>query len=191
MQVIVADTGSLNYMSGLGADQDTLNYFRDNYSKVNNYLGNSASAFKSSVSNIYNNFISSNAINRAKQVISNLDLGTGFNDRVVHYVADPRLARGVMRKYIMANPKVDELFNRNILEGYATTDYQHSNMPLEYRKEYQEVIDGIIQDDGTSTDYMESDDTWLSLHEQQAVLRTWDQMATMLINDEDPTASTL
>lgn len=191
MQVIVADRGALNYMSGLGSNQASLDYFRQNYEKVNRYLGNANNAFKSSVSNIYNNFISSEAISRAKQTISKLDLGAGFNDTIVHYVQDPRLARGVMRDYIMANPKVDELFRRNILEGYATTDYQHSKIPLEYRKEYQEVMDGIVEDDGTSVSYCDSTEDWISIHEQQAVRRTWDQVSIMINNDEDPTASTL
>lgn len=191
MKVIVGSSNELNYMSGMGINNDTLGYFRDNYQKVSNYLGNTASAFSSSVKNIFTEHLSADAIDRAKRAISKLDLGAGFNDNVIHYVSDPRLANGVMLNYIMANPRVDDLFRRNVIDGYSSTTYQHSGIPLEHRPEYQQVIDGVIDDDGSFEFYFDTDNTWLSLHEQQAVRRTWDEVSLLLNNDEDPTASNL
>lgn len=108
-------------------------------------------------------------------------------------------ARPQMRKYIMAAPRVRDLYRKGRIEGYGE-HYEDSDptRATKYHEAYREVNNGSYVGDDTTDAWMthleiadEYGDENLSHMEKVIIRRGWTAISNWLDeNDEDPTSMT-
>lgn len=106
-------------------------------------------------------------------------------------------ANPVMQRYIMAEPRLRDMFFKSSVEGYADsyTNFHGDAIGVKHY-DYRRVVDGMLmeQPDETyqvSTFYEEipEGDSELTLHQKVDLLRTWNLVNVALdANEMDPTS---
>lgn len=174
---------------------DVMNYLNTKLDHVMNYTNGLSERFKNTVSNLYNQAFNSDAINAAKQYLSQSDYA--LRQDLIYTVPYSRMheANLIMQQYIMAEPHMNKLYRKNMCVGYQDTYFDPE--PETYGKDrydYQRVMDGVMQfelvDDDEELAYINSysnaDDIELSNSERIAILDTWHEVARMIAEGKDP-----
>lgn len=97
-----------------------------------------------------------------------------------------------MQQYIMACPQIAQAYDDGLINGF-THGYQHDYyLPYTERKNYEEVMDGIVYDAGEEDMYVtkiqrEDDEEGLSWEDQDKIQITWDYVRSLLSKGQDPT----
>lgn len=159
---------------------------------------NAAPAFFEGAKAIYDNFASSEAVERmisVKRAVSNV-----WSDDIVRElktIDEMQWAKPTMRRYIMTCPEIHDMYVDDQLEGY----YKAYKDPFigdrgEAHYDYRRVTNGLMLPDGNgdyvATTYIEElipGDRELMLEEQADILATWANVLNKVeTGREDPTS---
>lgn len=197
--------GSREYRLLVSGEQhpNTVQYLRDQMTSLQNYIGNSDSAWARRAQESYNRFSSEHAIRLAQAAIRKVT--THFqDDRIVQLdtLAQMQQAQLRMQRFIMANPYVRERYHNQMCEGYQGTyvDMWPQDVgPGHY--DYDRVMDGLIVEtpateedpEGSWVCRIQTDeevlpgDKRLNLVEKDMILTSWDNVVhAMQYGLDDP-----
>jgi len=173
--------------------QSTLDYFRSNIEQAMQYIGDKSSQYIDMAKSLYDKYNSDAVLNASKAIL--FGAGQHFNQDMIYPLNYDNMgtANLMMQRYIMAQPDVSVLYNKNMCYGFQNTylDLEPDNVGPE-RYDYRRVMDGVVQFD-TDTAYVmhysqndESEE--LGYFDKFAVLKTWDEVARLIADDIDPTS---
>jgi len=187
VNVIRADNPDIVMKMSLSGfkDEQTNNYFKDNYNRFVNRMGDHADTFVTAVKNVYSYVTNSNVLDSAKRALTRVD-GT-LNDKLIYHLDNETIHKPglIMRKYVMANPILYEKFNNNLCSGYED-EWENTEQELSpvLRDDYIRVMDGYVGDEST---IMMVDDNPLSTRERFMVHNAWDTVSDLIACGIDPT----
>jgi len=172
-------------------EQGLLDYFQNNLTTAAQMLGDAGRGFMDTAYSMYDKFNNSAVINAGKALLMNV--GTHLNQQAIYYVDQNHMpdANLMMQSYIMANPVMNNLYQRDMSYGFQDTyyDLEPDNKGVE-RYDYQRVMDGVVTFDkeglGIVTSYHNSDETELDMMEKITILDTWQQVEYMIACGVDP-----
>ena len=153
--------------------------------------------FFSNTKDLYNQYNGAAAIHLAQAALNKVSNIFIRND--VHTITEiDKLQNAplLMQRFIMAQPKIREMYHQQRCEGYSDTylDMEPGKIG-EQHYDYRRVMNGIaVDDNGTDkvTIYMDElhpNDRELTLNEQTSVLTTWEHVAMLMsYGDNDPTS---
>lgn len=184
-------------------DQNPVNqgYFYNQVYNVANAINDFGRNFMQATKEIYEKINDSNAIRAAKAALR-YAVGLAHPNAIVEFrtLDEIRAAQPVMQRYIMANPKVRELYDRQIIDGYSDTYFDNEpGFMKAMHYDFRRVMDGIVQDglddegnyEWVSHQYMEDlldQDRDLELIEKVKILNTWEIIEQFMVSgSEDPT----
>lgn len=191
MQIINGNDDVFNMMIST-PNQSAMSYVQQNIER----LRATANPFIEQIQNMYNKAVTS--IDHAKLAIAHID--TMFKPDVIYpilNIVSMQTAQAEMKRWIMANPIVNEMYQNQLCEGYEGKFYRlEEDRQGKNSIEYDMVMDGIVQftDDETFAVNTCIDNPFgvseLSILEQTSILKTWEIMETMLkLKDKDPTSA--
>lgn len=199
--MVAVYTGSGNLMDGMFNTEITQGTKKYLMSQYDNFRDNSrfSDIVKSSFDRM-SQFTSSTAV-RLRESITTLVGGRWDEDIVKELVTirDHQLAKGVMQRWVMANPVVRERLVEQRCNGYSAT-YEDPNPKVsgKYHDDYRCVKTGLIQiynetGEWVSTSYhceqASEEEPLLRLDERAMIYRSWlRQTSYLMANDEDPTS---
>jgi hypothetical protein len=99
-----------------------------------------------------------------------------------------------MQRWIMACPRVRELYHGQCLDGYSHSYTDSSpNLSGWLHDDYRMVMQGIVEDDdshyGFTTFAEDGEEAPLNINDQATILSTWDWLTSHIEEkDEDPTS---
>ena len=183
MRIIPGGLAAFNSLAYGTLTQDTVQFFQHQLANVPQVVGEYGNMFKNATQQIYDNFISSEALERARLAllysnqVENHDVIKTFT-----LLQEFQTAQAVMQRWIMANPVVGELYNRQLCDGFSDTYVSASNGKLGHDNyDYRRVMDGIVEEDKdgnlTCSLYFEDlkeGDIDLHVTEQSRILTSWD-----------------
>lgn len=170
---------------------EVLNYFQNNLTKASELLGAAGHRFMDNAYQMYDKFNSSAVINAGKALLMNV--GSHLNQQAIYYVDQSHMANAnlMMQSYIIANPVMNNLYQKDMSYGFQDTyyDLEPDNKGVE-RYDYQRVMDGVLTFDkeglGIVTSYHNSDEIELDMMEKITILDTWQQVEYMIACGVDP-----
>ena len=175
--------------------QSLSDYLYNNMEHVINTASNLSSSFVESVKNMYNT-VHSEAAKSFNNFIK-YTAGEHLGDNVIYTISKPDIpnANPIMQRYIMAEPRIHDLYRRDLLYGYGS-----SYTPLESKVDnedsvlYSNAMDGVVQFDEEGNGYVlhYSDSNHdiipeVSKYEKLSILETWDNVRSLLADGIDPT----
>jgi len=130
---------------------------------------------------------SEEAVNRARRALE--ETGMVVDDYIYNPGWDGIFEAGMtMRRYIMANPRVFELYERNRISGYEDdVILEEENLPPEWRDDYLFAVDEVMDENGEITFVSLERENPLSISERQIIQDTWFIANEYLDNKIDPT----
>lgn len=174
----------------------TLTYFQDSINNAISATQHTGSQFFDKAKEAYNNFFGHEAMRRAKAAIYRA--GSVFiQDEIIELrdLSMIQFAQEQMRNYIMSDPHIQNLYQKNLIEGYAE---RYSNLENgasgEDSQFYRAVHDGLVYEDEEGYTRF---DTWFSedlsrdleLDEQVDILQTQLRVQALIkLGKEDPTS---
>lgn len=175
---------------------NVLSALQTNMANAFQYVTDACSQFKDFTLAMYNKYNSDEIRNRAKLVATNSTIN--FDPYAIHFLDYKNIPyAGIgMQRYIMAYPEMNKLYNRNCCYGFQDTYIdQEPGATGEDRLDYGQVVDGILQFDKDDTPYImnyafNSDDDELDIHQQSAIMRTWENVARWIAERKDPSDPT-
>lgn len=190
MQVINGDDSVFNMLIS-APNQQAMNYVQQNIER----LSQTANPYITQIQQNFNK--ASSGLDFAKLALAHVN--TFFKPDIIYpllTITNMQTAQSEMRRWIMANPIVNELYQNQLCEGYEDKFYRlEDNKQGKESIEYQMVTDGIVQFNEDETCVINTciDNPFgvseLTLIEQTSVLRTWGIMEAMLkLKDKDPTS---
>lgn len=190
MKIINGDDSVFNMMIS-APNQQAMSYVQQNIER----LKQTANPYITQIQQNFNK--ASSGLDFARLALAHVD--SFFKPDVIYpltTLASLQTAQSEMRRWIMANPVVNDIYQKQLCEGYDDKFYRlEDNKRGEESIEYQMVTDGIVQfnDDETYSINTCIDNPYgvseLTLIEQTSVLRTWEIMESMLkLKDKDPTS---
>lgn len=173
-----------------------IDYLNNGLTRAAELVNDYSNAFMNKVYTLYNYYNSNDAIERSK--LNLLQCESVIRDDVIYPVPVENLgnANYTMQRYIMAHPKVMELYNKNMCNGFSDTyvDADDHDDPMD-NHEYCEAMNGVIQFDEDGNGYYEqivsvgidgkTDD--LDLMDQVFIWETWDNVMESIALGIDPT----
>jgi len=172
-------------------DTNTLTWLNNNINKAREVLTGVADNLISATENLYNKVNSNVVINAAKALVAGHGGHTNHHTIYALDYSNMGSANYIMQQYIMANPKVQELYQDNLCYGFEETYYNpEPDVVGVDRLDYQRVMDGVVYEgeDGLYINhYSNTDDIELTLSDQHDVLDTWQHVEHMLLSSDDPT----
>ncbi len=190
MRVITGDDNVFNMLVST-PNQSANNFVMQNIER----LKNTANPYIDQIVNMRD--AAMQKLNFARLALAHVD--SYFKPDIIYpanNIMDLQTAKSEMRRWIMANPIVADLYQEQRCEGYNGEFYQ-----LEKDKsgieslEYQMVNDGIVQFTENDTFFTNtcSDNgvgfTELSFQEQTSIIKTWEILeAALVMKDQDPTS---
>ena len=187
VNVIRTDNPDMVMKMSLGGfhNEDTVNYFRENYNNFTNRMGNHVNTFVSAVKNVYNYVSNVNVIDSAKRALTRVD--SVINDKILYHINRDDIHRPglVMRRYIMAKPKLYDKYNNNLCSGYDDEweNFEQDVKPV-WRDDYLCAVDGVLGDE--STTFM-TEENHLSTRDRFIIQNAWDTVSDLIANGIDPT----
>jgi len=169
-----------------------LDYLQNNVARAGEVLGNVGRSFVEQTTNLYDSVNNSAFVNSARAMLMNM--GTHLSQDVIHRVDRNNMheANLTMQQYIMANPNMNKLHQKNMAYGFQETYYDmEPGVYGEERLDFQRVMDGIVRVDKKDeytyvNHYSNSDDVELNQFEQLTILDTWDEVNSMIAMGIDP-----
>lgn len=96
----------------------------------------------------------------------------------------------LMQQYIMANPRIANLYDTGLITGFVYGHQPDSILPYTDRHNYSKVMDGIVdtsvEDDVNNITYYYTTDDDLELEEQLDIQNTWDFVLDRINQGLDP-----
>lgn len=176
--------------------RELYNYLQDNFHNAMSYVKDIGTGFVNNLSTLYNKYTSLDSIHRTKETL--LNHGVHFSQDVICNLDYTMLnqANLMMQRFIMAHPKVGDLYERGMLYGYQDTFFDRE--PDTYgsdRIDYGRAMDGILQFDSEGQGFIEhiiQDDSIyneieLSESDQFTIASVYDYVTLALANGLDPT----
>lgn len=169
-----------------------MNYLNDNINSIVTTTANLSNTFINSVKNMYNKAYDATVLTASKLLLNTVGYSGDQNALYTYHYGSDIQPTLVMQEYIMANPIVDKLYQRNMCFGYMDT-YKDPEPDTtgEERLVYQRVMDGVLQFDNEGNGYVKHysnrDDIELSIVDKLSVLDTWDTVARYIAEGIDPT----
>ena len=200
MPVINAGYEVLNNVLFGQPSQSTTDYFAGVQDSINERTDLFASDFIERSKSVFKNTYSSRAVELARAAVNKA--GSLFSPDIIKELVtmtDFQMAKPKMRRYLMANPFVREMWQDNKCEGYGGDYIDHEPGTLgENHYDYRRVVDGIVRTDDKSEDYfanhyfeeLRADDEPLTVGEQLDIYDSWPTMNHfMRLAQKDPTSS--
>lgn len=169
-------------------------------SGVNQYIqqvGSVIPMYAESIRQKYDEIVSSSAV----QYISVLKnrLNSVWQTNSIRYLNDIdqlQQAPSVMRRWIMAQPDIRQMYQNNAISGYGERYEDKHPDQLGYQHyDYRRVMNGVVYKDNDllqSTQYYEHVDEkdLLNIVEKSSILSTWDYLSHVIDSDtnRDPTS---
>ena len=162
-------------------------YFQQEMAALNNQLSMLDSSYVSGVQNIIEVYQNTDNIYNTQVVVTGAEQ---FIDGTAIYEVTEDNCTNInytMKRYVMANPEMRELYNEEVISGYdgLFIDVSEGEDELEWNEDYLTVMNGVVDDDGIATIY----DADIELHEleQFNIIDSWNNMLCMIERGIDPT----
>jgi hypothetical protein len=195
VRTIQGDTSTLAAILYPPPDNSLLEYLNNNIQYAVDKLGDISSGFIDNVTNIYNRYNSASVLQAGKQLL--YSTGIHLNQNVIIPVAynDLPNANIMMQSYILEQPRLRELYNKNMVDGYSDTYLDpEPDVTDGYRTKYTRTMDGVLQfeEEDEQLGYVKyySDDEVspdLDIYDKISILDTWHNVALAIAADVDPT----
>jgi len=173
-------------LGGVPNDQHTMSFFQQNYQNFMSSMKNHADGFVNAVSNIYHYFTNNDIIDKAKRALTSNE--NMIEDKYVHFVNNVTVYQPgmTMRRYMMAEPKVYDMYTNNLCSGY-NDEFVNEEQDLKptLRDDYLHVMDGYVNDKYTM---FYDDENPLSIRDRFIVQDAWDTMRELMSYGYDPTS---
>lgn len=189
MRIIPGGLAAFNSLAYGALTQDTVQFFQHQLSNAPQVLGEYGNMFKAATQQIYDNFISSEALEKARlALLYSNQLENHDAIRQFTLLQEFQAAQSQMQRWIMANPVVGELYRKQLCDGYSDsyTDQNYGKVG-DGNYDYRRVMDGIVQEDEDGNlkcsiyfEDLRDGDTELHVTEQSRILSTW-EIGNMLI----------
>jgi len=184
-------TAGFNALLYTPPSQPLIDYIGRHVNAAMEATGTLGQRFVDNVKSIYNRFGSERSILDSKRLLA--QTGPGFRDDVIYNVGynDLGNANLWMQHYIMANPRVGDLYSKGMCHGYADT-YINSEKDTygENTMLYMDVMDGVydLEKDTLHHYYhTEMSDNGMDTVDKMSVLNTWDNVVESIFKGLDPT----
>lgn len=173
--------------------QAMINYIQENLQPIYDAGSNYSQLFKDNVQNMYNANLSQDALLNAQILLS--QAGTALGENAIVELTPDQIpyANFKMQQYIMACPQIQEKYKRNLCHGFQETYYNpEPDTYGEDRRDYQRVMDGIMQYDENGEGYVmyystDDDEEELTFYQKVSILNTWHNVKNLLSTGKDPT----
>lgn len=172
------------------------NFLQDNYQHAMNYVRDVGNGFIDNLKSLYNKYTSEEAIQRTKDIL--YSTGMHFSQDVIAPIEYNQLnnANLIMQRYMMAHPKVGDLYRRGMLHGFSETFFDREPDTYgEDRLDYGRVMDGVLQFDEEGNGFVEYfiqndtiyDELDLTETEQFTLADMYSLVTAAISNGLDPT----
>lgn len=170
-----------------------LQYLNNSIESARVALGNAGSRFMDNARSMYEKFNGRAAIEQGKMLLMNI--GSHVNQDAIYTVREDQIQNIniAMQRYVMSNPVVSKMYNKNMCYGYQETYLDNEpGVVGKDREDYGRVMDGMLyfdkDGDGLITHYSsskEEDDLYIT--EKISILDTWHMVEQMIVKGIDPT----
>lgn len=169
-----------------GIDHSSIDYFRNKYDILKNSMVQN-NVQNTSHQAIYDNVAYINSERYISDVKQQLfEMGAHGNDETnIYYYKNPTEANIATLEYIMANPVIQDLYDRGIIEGYSNR-YNHNQTDSEIR--YKSVMNGELHSGDKFVTYFEPGLIKMSNTDKDIIKSNWERCLYQLRSDIDPTA---
>lgn len=190
------DEGSFNTVCFGMPDSNTREYLLNKWDNVKNLFSNNR--FIEETDRIMKTYSSNEYLNKARSVLKS----TGrllLNPNEIYLIKnleDFQTATPTMQRWIMANPKLRKLYQRQLVYGYGNSYLDLEPWAVgDDHYDYRKVVDGIALSNYVNLnqynlyhDINRENDRELTPDEQFDILETWRHLEYILENtNEDPT----
>lgn len=187
-------------------DEATINYMQSKLHDIWTGVKDIGNRFKESAKRLFDTSYSAEAIQRAKRYLLQADYALA--DNVITRVSQEsyKNINPFMQRYLMDLPSINDLYNRNLCNGFPDTYVDtEPNVKGEDRELFQDATDGILRFDkayspfdmygGKDNDnaegfimhYTHTREDELSNLEKFAIHDLWQIAQEMMEREEDPT----
>lgn len=174
-----------------------LQYFQNQISSVSNTLTEIGQSFFANTQKMYDDINGSEAMRRVRAATRTVK--SLFAPEIISSLIDIgqlQHAPLMMQRYIMAEPTVREMYQKQIIEGYGDTYYDANPGTIaDTHYDYQRVMHGVVKETDYALDvtfYMNEEvegDRDLTLPEKQDIMISWDSVKYwMSVGIDDPTS---
>lgn len=193
---VANDVRDFSYNPFSHRTQGSIDAIRDHVSSMGRYLGDRAARLVSKVTDKVDEFFSRDNLEYERDLYNQ----SGRVDDILRACYDlESIARAnpVQQRWIMANPNLRKLYNRQLIHGYQETYVDTEPDVLgEDHKDYRLAVNGIMRSDENGYDLIEwffdevdVDDAILSVNEQFDIMDSWETTDLILkYSDVDPTS---
>lgn len=193
VNVISGGEHALNALLYKQPDERFLDYLNSHMSSAYQAIGEAGDRFMSNVRGMYDKYNASDVLQLGKMLLSRT--GTHFSQDVIYNVPYERLGEAnlIMQRYIMAQPDLSKMYNKNMCSGFNGTyiDIEPGVYGTQ-RTEYIQVMDGVLQfndnggDDGHFRHYSDSNTDDLDVISKLSILDTWRSVELAIARGIDP-----
>jgi hypothetical protein len=191
VNVIQGSDTAFNALVYKTPDQNLLSYLTTNMQNVIDKTVGLSQNFIANTKAMYDRFNSAEVINAGKALL--YQTGMHFNQDAIYPLMESNIgtANLAMQRYIMANPELNNMYQKNMCYGFQETYFNHEpNTWGVERNDYTDVMDGMMEFDdeglGYVAHYSYEDKREFSIFDNMSVLETWDVVARMLAEGKDP-----
>ena len=186
------DMAARAMLTNSARDQGFMEVLKNNYQNFMNRMGEIGGNFVNMVSDRFNYIVNNDIVANTKRLLTMNEHIVDNN--IIHSVNEDNIGRAgyMMRRYIMAEPTVYNLYAKNRCSGYDDEWYDPEpeiKNPY-WRDDYLNAVDQVMQWDGNGDGYVIeylANDNPLTHYERVVVSNTWDLLKNMIANDIDPT----
>lgn len=188
----------MDIAAGGHLDNSTMSWLADRSSSLRESIGNTAASWLNTAKSFVQVIDTSSAIQAMRNILVKKDNEWNTNN-VQQYrcIEELQTANLINQRYIMAQPRLRDLYLNNSVEGYgeAYTNVQ-GNAIGNRQYDYRRVTDGIMMECSDETfevnvfhEAISDGDAELTLHQKVDILRNWNMVNIALDAAEmDPTS---
>lgn len=189
---------------------NSVKFFQSQYQDIvqnaQNFVGDLGKRFVQTATNIYQNYVSPEALARVRNILHHVKINNDLVERITELIDIQQMQKAnlTMQRWIMANPMVRSMYNEQKLDGYSDTyiDVEPNTCGLD-NYDYRMATEGMLQitydekgePDGTlirqyfvETE-LRGNDRLLAIDEKADILSTWDAIEAILkLGKKDPTS---
>lgn len=188
----------MDIAAGGHLDNATTSWLADRSSALRESIGTAASGWFDKAKSFVHIIDTSSAIQALRNITVKKD--NSWNTNNIYQcdtIESLQTANVVQQRYIMAEPRLRDLYLNNSVEGYADTyTNYHGSAIGEQHYDYRRVTDGMMMETKDENFVVNSfyeeipeGDFELTLHQKVDILRTWNMVNVALdANEMDPTS---
>lgn len=178
-------------------DSSTTNWIQDRTQSLMSTVSATTAGWFNKARTFYQTITESDAVQALRNLTAKADQSwMGNNIHFCNSLEQIQTANPVMQRYIMAEPRLRDMYLNDSIEGYAGSyENFHGNAIGVNHYDYRRVTDGILMVSDTSmewNDFYENipdNDKELSLFEKVDIIRTWNLVNVALdAHEMDPTS---